>query len=110
MTKRKNSTQFWIDHITSYQQSGLSQTEYCRRMKLNVKSFSARKSMLLKSATADDEKGFVKVPLNKKDVLVQKDVVIIRLPNGMELKFDNLPDPSWLSKVIRSMGADDVVH
>lgn len=105
MTKQKNAKQFWINHISSFEQSGLSQSEYCRRMKLNPKSFSAQKSMISKSSFTSGP--FIQIPLKSKN---RREDVVIKLSNGMELKFEDLPDPVWFSKVIQSMGASDAIH
>lgn len=39
----------WIKHIESWQSSGLSQAEYCRRQGLNYRTFTVRLSAYRKS-------------------------------------------------------------
>ena len=41
---RQEKRHFWQAHIDSWQQSGLSQTEYTRQHKLSVKSFAYYKT------------------------------------------------------------------
>jgi len=39
----EQNTKRWFDHIEAWQQSGINQSEYCRRHKLCIKSFSSWK-------------------------------------------------------------------
>jgi hypothetical protein len=40
MRLKIRNTKWWLDHVDAWQKSGVTQTEYCRSHKLNLKSFS----------------------------------------------------------------------
>ena len=62
--KRKYQRHDWAKHIKQWQESGLSQSEYCRQNNLSVKLFSLRKRKILNSKP--DTKKFIKIspPVN----------------------------------------------
>ena len=37
------SSNYWLEHISKWSQSGISQAEYCRREQISFNSFSYRK-------------------------------------------------------------------
>jgi hypothetical protein len=98
---------FWISHIKAQLSSGLSQAEYCRRENLKSGTFSSRKAMLKGHSDLCKSSPLIHVPLTP---AVPKGSISIKLANGIELKFDTLPDPLWLSEVVRKMDFDDALH
>lgn len=40
MRLKIRNAKWWLDHVEAWQKSGISQTDYCRSHKLNLKSFS----------------------------------------------------------------------
>jgi len=39
MSKMSKHQFFWQNHVTAWEQSGIRQSEYCRRQGLNIKIF-----------------------------------------------------------------------
>ncbi len=40
MRLKIRNAKWWLDHVEAWQKSGITQTDYCRSHKLNLKSFS----------------------------------------------------------------------
>lgn len=59
MAQREEARRRWHDHLRSWQASGLTQAEYCRKHNLNIKSFGYRKRTLRKTVPP----ALVEVPL-----------------------------------------------
>ncbi len=87
---RRTATE-WKHHLDAWKRSGLSQTEYCRQHDLNNKVFSLWKGKLAKKS--------LKVSESKQPTLVPSSViekthvdipVVLKLPNGVELKLSVL--------------------
>lgn len=49
--RRSSKTIFWTEHIKSWQTTGLSQTDYCIKHGLNIKSFGRWKRRVLEPAS-----------------------------------------------------------
>jgi len=98
--------QYWLNHLRNWETSGLSQAEYCRRSGISCKSFSSRKSVLKKkllSASSQEERF---IPLKQ----AEKREIKIKLSNGFELVFDELPEVSWFGKFIKQLGGNNALH
>lgn len=98
MNLTKNQ-KIWISRIKEQKASGLSQIEYCRKYQLNKGSFSAQKSMLSKSGFLDgrsigDSGHFLE--LTKKS----NTKITLELESGIKISFDELPEPTWMGKVL----------
>ena len=93
---RTSRKQFWINHICKFNRSGMSQTEYCKANKINPKSFSAQKSQL-KNLVGAEEQNFI--PLESK----KTSKFSLNLSNGIQITFDQAPDPNWVGKMIQSL-------
>lgn len=99
--KHRNRKQFWLDHFKKFEQSGLSQIQYCKMNNINHKSFSAQKSLLRKNSKKS-EHNFVPLIDKSSDTLF-----ILKLSNGMEISFNQTPDPHWIGQMIKSL---DIGH
>ena len=86
----------WKAHIKAWQQSGSSQAEYCRQHGLSDKVFSLWKRRFQKAASEDsvpadtpaqDEvHGSEFIPPHVVPSSPEKDILLLRLPNGIELR------------------------
>lgn len=103
MKKLTARDQFWLNHVEACAKSQMSQSDYCKKHGLNIKSFSARKSIYRNSkrkiATGSQD---LFIPLNG-----DKSTIRITLSTGIELTFDKIPDPSWMGSVLHSLGASN---
>ena len=61
--KTNQNNRFWQKHLSQWQNSGLSQTEYCRQHDLHPDNFSYHKCKSIKNTTPSQSKGFIKVQL-----------------------------------------------
>lgn len=43
MRLKIRNAKWWLDHVEAWHKSGITQTEYCRSLELNLKSFSSWK-------------------------------------------------------------------
>lgn len=99
MTKQPSQKQqFWINHIKNHQQSNLTQAEYCKQHNINNKSFSSQKSQLSKNIINQTESLFLPLQTAKKN-----NSFSIKINNGMEIKFDSIPEPIWIAKLLNSI-------
>ena len=91
----------WINHIESWQHSGLSQAAYCRQHNLNANSFTGRLSEFRKKAN----------PVTPELISVQVDIDEEPSPtNNLVLTVNNcrleLPTPvsaQWLADLLRCL-------
>jgi len=80
------------------QQSGMSAAQFCRSEKINQKYFSSRKIQLLKESKATS--AFTKVKVSQ--VAIQNNIFELQHSNST-LKFNQYPDPQWLSQLMSSL-------
>ncbi len=55
MRLKIRNARWWLDHVEAWQKSGITQTEYCRNHKLNLKSFSNWKLKHIKESHKSSE-------------------------------------------------------
>lgn len=85
---------FWTGHVAKWNDSGLSQAEYCRQNKLNPNLLSKWKQNLKDGEIKD----FVEIPVSAIEnesviELVVRDIYKVQLKDGF--------DPNLLKKVIK---------
>ena len=105
MKKLSIRDKFWKDHIIKWESSGLSQGDYCRKAGINYKSFSARRSSFRKQGIISTTEDMF-IPVKKK---VNKEIAI-KLSNGLELYFDQLPEVNWLGSFVKQFGDNNAIH
>lgn len=98
---RKEKQEFWQAHIEAWQQSNLSQAEYCRRNNLPIKSFGYRKRRILGSSNQDQL--FVPVTIQAEPVRTFEEEAPLRLAlqNGLKIEVAGDFNPGILQKLIR---------
>lgn len=92
---KKNDQQFWQEQIQRQQESGLSIKKYCLKEGLILSKFYHYKKNL-KPPTAQSD--FLSLEEQSKKSFT------MTLTGGSILKFDSLPDPTWLGEVLGSIG------
>ena len=91
MRKLTKKQQHWQDLIEGWRQSGLSQVEYCRKSKIDVKNFYRWKAILRKFQNQDQENKpasdidaphFVELALKPTENLIPNKSVTITINNA----------------------------
>ena len=95
----------WVEHVSEYQQSGLTQPEYAKRHNLNTATFRNWITKLKREerATSLQPTAFVPVKVNPTTLNVDRDIpnanngdLNIRLPNGIECTFPSNHAPALI--------------
>lgn len=102
---RKEKQDFWKTHIESWQQSNLTQTEYCRSNGLSIKSFGYRKRRILESP--EHSLSFVPVTIQAEPVTTFRSESPLQLVllNGLKIEIADDFNPLLLKKLIRTAEA-----
>ena len=90
--KQAKSTQleiFWSEHISSWQQAGITQAAYCQQHELITHQFGYWKRKLLKSSLNSQQNdevttGFIQLPINPPSF--SPETLSIRLPNDLSIE------------------------
>ena len=95
----KEKRQFWEDHIQAWQQSGLTQVEYCRQNNLkNHRWWYWRKRI---SFSPDTDVTFV--PLHFSSSQTLRSGISMVTPNGYRIEIDNGFDFAKLRQLITAV-------
>ena len=95
----------WVQHISDYKQSGLTQPEYAQRHELNLTTFQNWISKLRREgrSRSSDSTTFVPITVNptvlsvdKKEPGQKNSDLHIRLPNGIECTFPSNHAPGLI--------------
>jgi hypothetical protein len=101
------SAKRWKAHIEQWKKSNLSQNDYCQMHKLHPGTFSAYKARLKRKESLVPKKDRLS-ELTDPFVLLEEKVssqFFIELPNKVRICFDQMPDPSWVGKVLGEINA-----
>ena len=93
-TKRK-----WLAIIQKQQQSGLSAAQFCRNESINQKYFSTCKRQLLKELE-NSSPVFTRIETKHYS---RQDIAFEYQYENSILKFNQLPDPKWLSQLLSTL-------
>ncbi len=93
----------WEKHIEAWEESGITQTEYCRIHGLNAGQFTYYKSQLKRKADTN-----TLVPIQINPDLFQTEPVCrtplrLNIENGLQIEIENDFDPSLLAALIRTV-------
>jgi hypothetical protein len=104
MYKTIKSTGSWTKVIKAYQKSGLSKSKYCSQNNIKVSQFFYWCNKLYPDLKSIEHSARAK----KNDFLpvlsAVKPSLAIELSNGLKVKFESIPEPIWLSKLLSSIG------
>ncbi len=95
-TKRK-----WLAIIQKQQQSGLKAAQFCRNENIGEKYFSKIKNEL-KIEYSNKPQAFTKVNVITDSKHKESEIMSCVYKNST-LKFDQLPDPKWLSLLLSTL-------
>ena len=94
----KSREQYWQEHISKWQRSGLTQSEYCKHNHLHRSTFAGWKKKL--SPDSEDHH-FVEVQLSKN--IINEPVIEIELNKGVCLKVREEINPLILRNLIEAL-------
>ena len=98
MNRRSNEQ--WLALFEKHEQSGLSQTAFCKEHSLNPKYFSLRRKQLQAANSQHDSKAFVRVEPSKHEVSSHQ----IKLRGNFgELFFPGSVSPEWLAILLKQL-------
>lgn len=91
----------WTVVLNQFSKSGLSQAEFCRTHNLSRSSFAYHSKLKVESFPPS-------VPTKSSSFIAmrEKQEFKVRINDSLTLSFETLPEPTWLSTFVRSLGAD----
>jgi len=93
----------WEKHITGWEESGITQAEYCRIHELNAGQFTYFKSRFKRK---NDNFSPVAVQINPdmfRSEAACRSALRLNLGNGLQIEIENDFDPSFLTALIRTL-------
>lgn len=102
---RKEKYNFWENHIHKWQQSNLSQAEYCRYNNLPIKTFGYRKRQI--TGVSKENHSFIPVTIQAEPVrsFDPESPLRLLLQNGLKIEVAGDFNPRTLQKLIRTVEA-----
>ena len=102
--KRKYQRQDWPKHVRQWQESGLSQADYCRQYNLNNRLLSLYNNKFKKSSIITKNKNFVKIPQRIITEQPSNEYPYeISLPGKMNIRLGNNFNPASLKIIIEML-------
>ena len=103
--ENKEKRKKWKKHIAGWEESGITQTEYCRIHGLNTGQFTYHKSQLKRKTGTPS---LVPIQINP-DIFGSepacKSSLRLNIGNGLQIEIENDFDPSLLTALIRTVRA-----
>jgi len=93
----------WEKHIETWEESGFTQTEFCRIHGLNVGQFTYWKSQLKRKV---DPNPLVPIQINPDLFQAEptcRSPLRLNIGNGLQIEIENYFDPSLLTALIRTI-------
>jgi hypothetical protein len=111
--KRSERIAYWKEQIQKWSESGLSQKQFCEQNGLKTESFRRWKKSFTEPAAASEqniEPKFVKVSRVESSVTAVvppalKDEIILKLPEGIELRSNTYPGARWIVSLVDELSA-----
>jgi hypothetical protein len=100
-TKILNKEKYWQKHISKYEQSGLSQKEYCKQNNLVYDTFRGWRKRLSKISTDD----LVQVPsIITETAIVPNESLEIIINDILKIKIPDNFNPATLNELLKMLG------
>lgn len=90
---------FWKEQIKAWEESDLSQAEYCRGKSLDNRLFSKWKNRLLKA----NENNLVEIPFEVKDGFLKSDDIELIIKDRYKIKVHSNFNSETLKKLIQAI-------
>lgn len=88
----------WPTLLKAFDQSGLTQVQFCQERNINPKYFSTRRSQLL----GKEKNNFIKVKAEEPEKAEKPTSLSLRLSSG-ELYFNTSVSPSYIASLVRAL-------
>ena len=99
LTKREINRQRWLERITDWQQSGLTQKAYCARHHLGLASFQRWRRIFMMEETSMDTPPIAFLPVNLVEPSASS--LMLRINEHLRLEISAGFDPNTLKQVIQ---------
>jgi hypothetical protein len=83
--KTKQTHSYWQQHISQWQQSGLSQAKYCKQHGLKANRFSYHKLKFQAKPTQTSSTSFIKIPVAQVAVKETQAPLTLHFASGLSL-------------------------
>ena len=93
----------WPAILELYRKSGLSAADFCRTQKISPSSFSYHAKLRASEASSSSPRR----SSNPFVSLQEKQEFKLKINDSLTLSFETLPDATWLSKFVSSLGGDN---
>jgi len=101
-----NSKKSWQKIINSYQQSGLTKADFCKKQNLRPNQFyywcNKFRPDLKSQQHVANAKNESFLPI--KTSSIKEKSFSIKINDGVEIRFDTIPEPIWIAKLLNSVG------
>lgn len=96
-------TSKWRQHIEKWQSSGLSQADYCRQQRINVRTLAARLSDYRKQSEVDSI-ALVQVQIEPTSVITPLPAAIVFThAHGHRLELSTSVSAGWVAELLRCL-------
>jgi|SRR5450759_2532461 len=92
-----------IEHIKTWQASGLTQSVYCQQQGLNAKTFS-RWFKIYQLSNQPAKPLLIPIEINPAATLQAPESIWLRLPKGQALELSGNISPRWLAELLQCLG------
>jgi len=97
----KDRAEFWAGHIHAWQETGLSQTEYCRKNELKRHRFWYWRKRI--EGLREEDVSFVPVALSSHPVGLASRAVHVITPNGYRIELGDSFDPVLIGQLMHTI-------
>jgi len=99
----RNKRNHWKKHIEKWKESGLTQSEYCRRNDLKIKSFGYWKGRILNNEPSEVQFCRLPVPVIQKETSPPEHSLVLRIGKHHEITIGDKFKPETLSRLIHTL-------
>lgn len=90
----------WLDHIAAWQDSGLTQSAYCRQQGLNTHTFTARLSEYRKRGPSSPP---ALIPVQVQLTPPPAEHLVLHCGQGHRLELPSTVSAAWLAELLRCL-------
>ncbi len=98
----KNKRHRWPELLREFNESGLTQSQFCHDKGINPNYFSAKRTQLLSRQGNGCNGQFVKAKIEKAEKSEKASALFLKLPSG-ELHFSPSVSPDYIASIIRAL-------
>lgn len=88
----------WPTLLKAFDESGLTQAQFCQERNINPKYFSTRRGQLL----SKEKNNFIKVKITEPEKVENPTSISLRLSSG-DLHFNTSVSPAYIASLVRAL-------